>query len=376
MASDGILAGEEFGRFQKMGLMIGKTYWGHLAGAQAQAEARALGGVVVAVRNTQGVLVYLIVARKDWATIWNGGKGDSAGGVTVPGSGVDVMPSTPAGLTNPGSQQSGSSVASGGGADIPRGATGPQGVGTDIRSEFLGISTFAPDTMLGGQYAAYAENVDGIAARGALSKRPGYVPVYPNRFYQDDPDTPTLPAITDGHGGRSINVLPGGVRHQGRAILVLGYDDSSALGDGTSDTDTTELRAVAVDANYNVQRDISRVKPIVVSDGVSTPGDIRFVVEMPPEYRRDLMDDDGVQASVTQLVIVASKKGYFLDRDNEDDKGRGRMVADYTAWDGNNRTIADNNLVEGETWYYTVWAVNKFEVSLPAFYKETVEVTP
>lgn len=91
-----------------------------------------------------------------------GGQGGSSGGQ---GAGV-----TNALVRGPGT-----------GADIARGATSTLGIGVDVRSEFTGLNSYAPDTQIQPQEGKAVLNVDSITKRGELGKRPGTIPSYPNR---------------------------------------------------------------------------------------------------------------------------------------------------------------------------------------------------
>ncbi|MBK8583444.1 MAG: hypothetical protein IPL86_17010 [Flavobacteriales bacterium] len=470
-----------------------KGGFGNEVGASAYAmqllQAGAF-GLIVAQDGNSSFNKEAFVQGK-WA-VWaqNQAAWDSAQQAATSGAqgGGSQAAAGPLGLSNAGSMQLQ------GGADIPRGATSLQGVGVDVRSEFLGLSTFAPDTQIGPQHAAYAENVDGISARGALSKRPGLIPLYPNRntevaaqatlrlptkanitastdyilftlpnadthaFWFDTTGADSEPAgsvsatnstvvdvsgattalqvaaalfaainaavigvtcvagpgvvagdvnvfvdtpgiggnswvveefmthasasvasdfaggwsgVSSSRKGRSINALPEGFRNAGRATLVLGYDNSSDLGGGIASAGTTELRAQAVDTTYNAQRNIARVKPVIAPVS-NASGVVTFRATMPQAYRKETGNDEGIVASVDQLVVVASKNGFCLDRDLLDKLEGVRHVKDYTSWDGNTVSIVDSGLDAGDVWFYSVWAVNKREVSLGAFY--SVEV--
>ena len=343
------------------------TYWGKDQGAKAQADASKRGGTVISVANLLGQVMFLVVVKKDWNNIIYGELNLDLPGQAYAGANpAPVGEITPAGLTNPKTQNMGGGF--GGGGGIQRGATSTEGLGVDVKSDFLGFSDFPPDTQVGPQHLVYGENVDGVQARGSISKRPGMIPVRPDRRE----DAGDLTAVPDTHFGRSINMLPPGFRDDGKSVLVLGYDNSSDLGDGTEDTDITVLRAVAVDIAYHSQFDISKVAP-AITPSVAVADEIQFFVQMPTKYRN--VGVDGVLSSVSQIVVVAAKGGYCLDRDIEDNLPDKRMVKDYVDWDGTLFTVLDENLTEGDEWFYTIWGVNEFEVSKPSFWRQTV-VTP
>ena len=262
----------------------------------------------------------------------------------------------------------------GGGADINRAGTSARGVGVDVRSEFLGISDYSPDTQVGPQFAIYSENVDGIEARGALSKRAGLIPVRPRR--EDTPNNvggSPIPAVSTGLQGRSINVLPPTFYENGQVYMVLGYDNSSDLGRGAAAV--AQLRGLPVDINYNGQRDISRVKA-TVSVLSTTSGNVQLQISLPELFRRDLGDVNGTLASVARLVVISNTvqsgdDGFVLDRDLQDipggrSGGNAKYVSEYVSWDGNNITVTDTEAYPASTEvYYTVIFLNDREESLP-----------
>lgn len=298
--------------------------------------------------------------------------GSQGGNNIVAGQGVGTVggQNQQQGLPNSNASQlrNSSIPITGGGADIPRGATSSQGLGVDIQSEFLGVNDSKPDLSTGAQFSPDAENVDGAILRGTVSKRGGLIPVFP-----DKDETVDSVVVDDTYRGRSINVLPAAFRDGGKAFVVTGHDLTAAvLGSGTSTVNNTRLRGAPTEINYHSQYDISRVKP-EISTVAAVATQINFDVEMAEKFRRQTADDNSLLQSVNELIIVASKNGFCHDRDALDKLSEDIEVLEvYTDWDGNSKSISHTGLTTGETWYYTIWAVNKRETTRPAFFSEVV----
>lgn len=330
------------------------------AAAQFNNEADRLGitipppGILVVQSPAGSLSAYHVVVRKGLVSQVNAAAAANPAG----GAGGSGFQGGPQGATNALQR-----TATGGGADIPRAKTSIQGVAMDVRTEFVGINSYAPDNQISPQEAAYAENVDSISTRGALGKRPGTITTYPQRGDVVN----SVSAITSTLKGRSINALPAGFREDGKVCLVLGYDGSSILGEGTTESNTKECRAVPVDPLWHPERDIRRVKPSLTINDFDAAG-IDFDLVVPTPFKKD---GAGTRLqSVDYITVIASDLGFQLDPDNEDAL-EGDYLAEKQAWDGTSLKFVDTGGTVAVVRYYSVFLFSKQYRSDPLLFKVT-----